>query len=57
MLLLALSNNNVDFMNIFSMFNSKLIQLQTYYNSLKELILSKVFYLADKTDLQIVLQN
>lgn len=38
-------------MNIFSVFNSKLIQLQTYYNSLKELILSKVFYLVAKTDL------
>lgn len=57
MLLLVLPNGNADFMNIFSMFNSKLIQLQSYYNSLKELILPKAFYLVDKTDLWIVLQN
>lgn len=56
-MLLVLPNSNANFMNTFSVFNSKLTQLQRYYNSLKELILSKAFYLVDKTDLWIVLQN
>ena len=43
MLILALLNSYMDFMNIFGMFTSKLIQLQVCYNSLKELILSKYF--------------
>jgi len=57
MLLLAFPNSNADIMNVFSMFNSKLIQFQTYYTSLKELILPQVFYLLAKADLHIVLQN